>query len=587
MTLLQQNTASVEDKASSGNRKQAETPFCSDKSELWYDSDSNPGEGAGKDPEEGEGEGEGDGEGEGEDSENEVDEGGGDSDSTESAESSDSISTPESSPPKARHAIMHGKDDACTSAVGCFDAHGNWTWSQRRPKDDERIVEPGTFTSQSVHTFSAEGQPVLNRHDRAHIAMTGSTHERSGRTHPPVDWFWTQLERSAEDERRDSDEDSFDVVGYTSYHPRSAGTGVEGHSVVVPLRIRLEDDSSSDESESSVTTSSSCGSDPEARRRARNHMLQRLGRNVAIPQRRASALRLGHGLPRRPPSLDEISNRVVSGSAGSCSRGMPNQQRAVSCPSPHPLHREWFGEVQVMVTPPTPQMPAEKIPGVVLKSAHTPSCAFSTDARGNLVAPAFDVAPGRQIMLEERERQAKEWLQAFKAQQQEQQKVQIRLGAGTAAPPVATGEQAAAAFTPSSPTRHKTSTGALSSSDHDSVADGMRQDTSGPPIPPRRRSFGGHRRASGQVSVQPARDTIDSAQSQSHAPAPLPIQAPPRTRSPCNLPSKTSSNDATALDPTRRSRSLVARLSLRKSSKEIKPLHEALLITRKPVAAPF
>ncbi|CDR98937.1 hypothetical protein, partial [Sporisorium scitamineum] len=377
MAATQPKSTPANIKITSNRGHQRETAFCLDRSVVWYESDSNSGGDTGEDGEGVQEAGEIDDE-EGEEDDSEV------SHSADSADSSDSISTPESSPPANRHVLLHGQDEGHGPAFGAFDADGNWIWSKLRPKDDS-----------ADRSANETAQPVLNRHDRAQMVMTGSLVPRASNN------FWTGRGLD-KDELRDQDDDPFDIVGYTSYQPRRLSSSEaipEGHSIVLPVRIRLEDDSSSDESESSTLTTSSGGSDSEARRRASIHMLQRLGRNVAIPPRRASAMRLGHGAPRRPPSLDEISSRVVSGCGNIYGRGTPPvsavpQQRAVSCPSPLPLQRAWFGGVQVMVTPPTPQMPAEKISGVVLKSPHMPSCSFSTDARGNLIAPAFDVAPG-------------------------------------------------------------------------------------------------------------------------------------------------------------------------------------------------
>ncbi|GAC99548.1 rhamnogalacturonase A precursor [Pseudozyma hubeiensis SY62] len=556
---------------------------------IWYDSDS-------------------DSEKDGEEQE-EVEAGGSeedagrDSDSEDSAaESSDSVSTPESSPPSHRAAVAHGQDDACSIAFGSFDANGRWKWSKVRREDaiDKELAHEDATDAQLA-------QPALNRHDRAHFAMTGGAGKLDGHT-TPSNLFWTHPARAAQTDVYDFDDEAYDVVGYTSYHPRESSR--EGHSIVVPVRIRLEDDSSSDESESSSTSGTSCstssessGSDPEARRRARVHMLQRLGRNVAIPQRRASAVRLGHGAaPRRPPSLDEISNRVVSGSGCTYARGTSatsaryrEQQRAVSCPSPLLTQQAWFGEVHVMVTPPTPQMSSEKIPGVVFKSQHVRPCAFSTDAHGNLVAPAFDVAPGRQRMLEEREQQAKEWLQAFKEQQQRQQQQQqqqpdrqglhLKLGAGSAAPPVATEQQVAATFAPSSPTRRKSPSSPSLGCEDEPAAPTLLLQPGGPPIPPRRRSFGGQRHASGQIK---AIDVTEACVSR-----PPSAEKPQCTGLPVNVPGKTTSISASsgpaaaavagAAAPRRRS--LVARLGLRKPSKEVKAAREAVLDACKTVPA--
>lgn len=438
----------------------------------------------------------------------------GESDST-SGESSDSISTPESSPPPNRHAVLH-EGDAPGTAFGAFDSDGNWYWSKRRVQDEPQ---------QEVDAV----RPVLNRHDRTQMVMTGSVGKSSSRPMRAGDVFWTGV----------IDEDNDDRVPYTSYTARRP-SDEEGH-VVLPVTLRLEDDSSSDDSESSiVTTSSASSSDSEARRRASLHMMQRLNR-VSIPPRRTSVL--GHGsAPRRPPSLDEISNRVVSSyRSTSPTTAQPMQQRAVSCPSPL---LQFFGDVQVMVTPPTPQLPTGKIPGVVLKSPHsphTPSYTFATDARGNLAAPAFDVAPGRQIMIAEREQAAKAWLEGFKRQQ-----LNLNLGAGQAVPPMRTADQAEGKFAKNEREELESRT-SLSGS---------------PLIPPRRRSFG--RRVSGQLQLEADTAAERGAQTESS--------------------SQDSRGSVKPAVPNRRS--LVARLSLGKSGKRVSDGQGAsLLAPRKVVTA--
>ncbi|GAC74028.1 hypothetical protein PANT_9d00390 [Moesziomyces antarcticus T-34] len=536
--------------------------FSSNRSSVWYDNDSQSG-------------------GESEDD--------GDADSLTSAESVDSgadtLTTPESSPPHYRHAVLHGTEPPRGPAVGGFDSDGNWAWSRAWPSEGSSDGLGVDGNEEEASQVTLPIKPVLNRHDRTQIAMTGKISrlaptggalmvEISDRDNPDH----CDLEEAMEEE-----DDPYDVVGFTYYPSRSASAADvsgEGHSIVMPVRIRLEYDSSSDESDGSVVTTSSSGSDSDARRRASFNMLQRLGRNVKIPERRASAMRLGQGVPRRPPSLDEISHRVAGAGSSSYGRRTPPTSavphaRSVSCPSPILVQRAQFGEVEVMVTPPTPQMATEKILGVVLKSPNMPSSAFATDALGNLAAPAFDVAPGRQIMLEDRQRQAKLWLEAFKAQQQERHGLNLKVGTGSVAPPVADDTQAAATFAPSSPTRCKSpSYPSLSLGSGNNTP--MQQRSGGPPIPPRRRSFArkisdtpsvvSHCQAGtsdspveASESIQPASDALTTPRTAS-LPAMRQTHAPPR-------------------------RSLVARLSLRRSSKEMREERASLQVPRKPVPA--
>lgn len=497
--------------------------YGSGRAKNWHDNDSYSGEDRGDD---------------------------GDADSMTSAESDDSVATPEQSPPHHRHAILYGEEGHHAPFAGAFDAQGNWVRSSHWVKEREQettLSEEGIAERCPDKKGEVSMIPTLNRHDRTKMAMTGSI--GSSPCHRST---LSRCDDSSHELSDEDEDDHFDVVGFTSYPTGAvpANRISEGHSVVVPVRLRFEDDSSSDESAGSAITNSSSGSsDSEARRRASVNMLQRLGKHVAIPQRFASARRLGHGqdAPRRPPSLNQISDRVVAGttSARCTSPGTAVPcQRSVSCPSPIPVQRELFGEVEVMVTPPTPKMPAEKIPGVVLKSPHTPRRAISIDAFGQLMAPAFDVAPGRQLIMEEKERQAKEWLELFRKRQQESHRLYLRFGTGEAAPPMPNATQAAAIITPSSPTR--------STSMSNAAPGHVRQQPGGPPIPPRRRSFGM------QIAGPPSAFSAASSSTDGHYVA-------DRTRSTVNVPSNVESDLRDR--PTRR-RSIVARLSMRKSSKE-------------------
>ena len=517
-------------------------PFSSTRSEMWYDNDSDSGEDKGQD---------------------------GDTDSLTSAESSDSVTTPESSPPHLHLSVLHGDEAQCSPTVGAFDADGNWAWSTQRRAQETRLLEEEqqTLSEDLTRKSATPANSALNRHDRTHVVMTCAV-DKLGCRRRVSDTLWSDVRSLPLDMGEADHEDQFDVMGFTSYpSPTSAPeTVTEGHSIVVPVRISFEDDSSSDESESSIVTTSSTGSESEARRLAGFNMLQRLGRTIAIPQRRAFAVRLGQGAPRRPPSLDEISSRVVAGGCGALGQGLPPgsavpHQRSVSCPSPLPLQCGRFGEVRVMVTPPTPRMSTEKISGVVLKSPHMPSPAISTDSSGNLLAPAFDVAPGRKIMLEERERQAKEWLAKFKSQQQERQSLNLKLGPSTVAPPMANSAQAVATITPSSPTRSKAPPQVTFEPSNDGL-DSLRQQKDAPPIPPRRRSFA--RRLPVPATTGKRVQTLASNDRSSAITPVVPSrpEVPERVRSPINV-AETESEGR--IQPTAR-RSLAARMTLRRSS---------------------
>ncbi|PWY97315.1 hypothetical protein BCV70DRAFT_202967 [Testicularia cyperi] len=467
-----------------------------------------------------------------------------------------------------------------------------WRWSQTWPSAKrttrgrlsidvkrEQTDQDGVVTI----PISPKGQLLADvaRHPSSHRPL--SVRNASGT-------YWkvsSQDQRQAADaDERDSDEDSIDVVGFTSYPshspPRSPERG-EPRRTIVPFTLHLEEESSSDESEdSSCDSHSSSGSDPEARRRASVNMLQRLGMPIRIPKRQTSMQPLGHG-PRRPPSLDQITSRIggssSTGYGSSALRRCPStlpHSRSVSCPSPVMPYSQLFGQVEIMITPPTPQMSSGRIPGVVLKSPNLPTKPFMTDGEGKLIAPHFDVAPGKQIILRERERQAQAWLDNFHIRQR-QETERLKMGAGAPVPPLADGAVAQGTFATSRRGSTETTTTVCATepqreSDTCASSGANRVVVQAPPIPPRRRSFCGKK-------SPPLRST-DHAATDTQASTPVVPSSP-----------VVSAEVATAsgITPTERvaaGRSLVARLSLRRNSSGVAQKRGAsLLIPRKPVTS--
>lgn len=169
--------------------------------------------------------------------------------------------------------------------------------------------------------------------------------------------------------------------------------------------------------------------------------------NIARPLPSFSARR-GHSAV---PSLDQIRSRVAGlgirdrsdGAVGlmyspspSPARGSPmirtsgvsGHQRSVSCPSPK-FDKVWqFGEMTVTVTPPTPRpQPKSPVMGYVLQNAgrpvHTVRFQRSRDDMELLTPPAFELAPGRQQMMEDRAKEAMMTMAALHSASKEQHRV--------------------------------------------------------------------------------------------------------------------------------------------------------------------
>lgn len=149
--------------------------------------------------------------------------------------------------------------------------------------------------------------------------------------------------------------------------------------------------------------------------------------------------------PNRPPSLEQLQARAAAVAAAAASAaptpttpatlawGRPTPttptsptQRSISCPLRDPSESRFeFGcGVTVMVTPPTPRpQPRSPIMGYVLTNSgrpcHNVSFARSRDDLELLSPPTFEIAPGKQKILEER---ARESLMALKAAAEAEQR---------------------------------------------------------------------------------------------------------------------------------------------------------------------
>ncbi len=68
------------------------------------------------------------------------------------------------------------------TAIGAFDADGNWCWSTQWPRKKN---ENGVVADEDATGLKEDVSLVLNRHDRAQIIMTGSMDGLSGQRKRP------------------------------------------------------------------------------------------------------------------------------------------------------------------------------------------------------------------------------------------------------------------------------------------------------------------------------------------------------------------------------------------------------------------
>ncbi|PWN19494.1 hypothetical protein BCV69DRAFT_300319 [Microstroma glucosiphilum] len=238
--------------------------------------------------------------------------------------------------------------------------------------------------------------------------------------------------------------------------PSRRGSKV-GHTAI---NIELEQDSSDEEGSASSHSSNESVQQTAERsaassrlfaalsNRGKNETSQSDDRQPRSPTRSASGRmkalshRRGH---RTLPSLQQIQSRVAE-AAGSSTNAQtrpplrtgvsspgpvthhtpaPGQARVTSCPTPSLSGKWWqFGQVSVMITPPTPgQQPPSPLMGYILQNAGNPVHAVkfrrTRDDLDMLAPPPFELAPGRQQMMEERDRE-RAATQALIKQSQEQ-----------------------------------------------------------------------------------------------------------------------------------------------------------------------
>ncbi|CAO1632278.1 unnamed protein product [Jaminaea pallidilutea] len=130
-------------------------------------------------------------------------------------------------------------------------------------------------------------------------------------------------------------------------------------------------------------------------------------------------------------ALRSATNRktpVTSGASTARDQPQPRHNRSVSCPMGR-VDLSWrFGDMTVMVTPPTPQpQPKSPIMGYVLQNAghpvHPVKFRRSKDDLDLLQPPVFELAPGRQKVMESRAQEAMANLAALHTASKDQHRI--------------------------------------------------------------------------------------------------------------------------------------------------------------------
>lgn len=173
----------------------------------------------------------------------------------------------------------------------------------------------------------------------------------------------------------------------------------------------------------------------DARLVARTKMMQALGRNRLASLRRSESMDVLVG--QSPDKSSPNGNAHLSpsaltplprtpGTAAPRSPGTAYHQRSFSCPTPQSPMLHNFGEVQVIVTPPTPRPQGSPIIGVFIKGVHNRKantdsttgqqhfCAFDDMCMSTgkcrtetkLSVPEFELAPGRTKLIQAQRAQA-------------------------------------------------------------------------------------------------------------------------------------------------------------------------------------
>jgi hypothetical protein len=186
---------------------------------------------------------------------------------------------------------------------------------------------------------------------------------------------------------------------------------------------------------------------------ARTRMMLAIGRNRKAQLRRSESMdEVTSASPSSPSS--STSTLIPSPSASSsttsplpCTPGTAFHHRSVSCPSPLVPQLHQFGDVSVMVTPPTPRPQGSPIIGVFIRGVHKAPpatrycpCSFALDPllpqeyakvtssnggacaqckeEASLKVPEFEMAPGRTRIMQQQRQQALALIAWQRSQQQ-------------------------------------------------------------------------------------------------------------------------------------------------------------------------
>lgn len=205
--------------------------------------------------------------------------------------------------------------------------------------------------------------------------------------------------------------------------------------VVAPPRIEIEqvfdDEEDDEEFEAKKREVESAKADRSA---ARKRMLSTLvGRggqgktpSAPIPSRKSGS--------RRVPSLDHISNLYhARGNLAEVKTPAPKtpgtaspfrHSRNASCPTPTSPYTHQYGNVQVIITPPTPrpqELSDSPLLGIRVNGIHGGSRFPSNDDGVHLLAPYFELAPGKQKAIQDQQTLA--WIATLQAQQQQMEQL--------------------------------------------------------------------------------------------------------------------------------------------------------------------
>jgi hypothetical protein len=222
------------------------------------------------------------------------------------------------------------------------------------------------------------------------------------------------------------------ISAKSSAKARPAMMNIASLPTVATPRIEIEqvyDDEDEEEMDMAKRDAEMAKADRSA---ARQRMLTTLGRGgQSSTSESDTSSQRSRSRSRRVPSLDQISDiyhakldEVKTPAPKTPGTASPfHHQRNASCPTPTSPYAQQYGEVQVVITPPTPrpQGPSSPALGVYINGLHGNNGFNQYADSTHLVPPAFELAAGKQKARQERERDAgaMAWMATLQAQQQQ------------------------------------------------------------------------------------------------------------------------------------------------------------------------